>query len=829
MRRFALALFIVALSFLAIACASGGSGGSGSTDAGGALDFHTGDTVSITDSGRGVDDTLGDSGGSSVPQSVVSPPTPPTTKCPKSLPPAASGTCGVVAGSAVRVIRGTVIAPDQVFAGGEIVIDAQGKIACVGCDCTSTEGYAGATTLECADGVISPGLINTHDHITFAHNAPKSHAAKYDHRHEWRKGLNGKPAIKVPGAPNAASNAVVSWGELRFAVGGATSTIGSGGVNGMLRNLDRNEPMQGGLGKKAVTFETFPLGDSTPQKTLPESCTYKLKVKDATVTGLKSFLPHLSEGVNLSARNEFDCTDGVEAQANYDYPQTAIIHAVGLQAIDAALAAKGGVSVIWSPRSNIDLYGFTANVTMYARMGMNIALGTDWSASGSMNMLRELACADGFNQANLGGVFSDYALYRMVTENAAKAAKMDDVIGQLGVGRPADVTIFASKGKTPYAAVIRAGIQDVALVLRAGAPLHGDGSLVDGLSSDGGTGCEALEECLAGKKLCAKREFGKTTDELKTTIGGSPYALYVCGTPDPEPSCVPSRDGQFTGVPSADDSDGDGIANGEDLCPTTFSAIRPMDGGKQQDIDGDGAGDACDPCPLAAGSEDCAQGTVTLPIPSPVGTIDAGGGTVDAGPTDAGPPKPATILEAQNLPDGTNVQFDNVCVVAVRVATAGTTIWVQDPTVTEHGGFVVYSKQPVTVKAGDEIDATGIISTFKGLREIINPTVTVSGECSTSIQPILVNPADIATGGAKMAALMGMLVEVDDVSVTAAAVKPTDDFVVTGGLRVSPFIFAFDATKYTVGMPLAIVRGVLDYFTDHSKISPLDAEDIVTQ
>ena len=55
-----------------------------------------------------------------------------------------------------------------------------------------------------------------------------------------------------------------------------------------------------------------------------------------------------------------------------------------------------GISLIWSPRSNVALYGDTAPVTLYDRMGVNIGLGTDWLISGSMNMLRELACAASF-------------------------------------------------------------------------------------------------------------------------------------------------------------------------------------------------------------------------------------------------------------------------------------------------------------------------------------------------------------------------------------------------------------------------------------------------
>ncbi len=812
--------FSLALSLATLAC----TGGSASTP-----------TLSdLQDAGVTDGSVLSDGGikdGTSSIKTLPGALTPPTTTCPKALPSPTSGTCDITKGSGSTVLRGTVIAPDQVYVGGEVVLDGKGVIACVGCDCSGTAGYSTATTLNCGDAVVSPALINTHDHITFAQNAPKPHTQKYDHRHEWRKGLNGKTVIKVPGAPTGTTDAVTSWGELRFLLGGATATIGSGGVNGMLRNLDKADPMQGGLGKTAVDFETFPLGDSSPTS-LPTTCTYKLASTDAKVNADKSFLPHMSEGVNDSAHNEFDCTDGINAEANYGHPQTALIHAVGLQAVDAQLAANNGVSIIWSPRSNIDLYGFTATVTMYANMGMNIALGTDWSASGSMNMLRELACVDSYNQANLGGFFTDYQIWRMVTENAAAAAKMADVLGQIAVGRPGDIAIFASHGKGAYASVIRAGVADVALVLRGGVVLHGDAALVDALSADGGAGCEVLADCLSGKKVCAKREFGKSISDLKATIG-APYDLYFCGVPAGEPSCVPSRDGLFTGVPTADDSDGDGIPNATDLCPTIFSAIRPMDGGIQQDIDGDGIGDACDPCPVAADNKDgCSDTSVKIGGGTDAGSTDASptdAGSTDASAVDAGPPQLVSIPEAQSMTDGALVEIHNVCVTAIRVATSGTAVWVQDPNLKDHAGFVVYSKTALTVKVGDQIGVTGTLTTFKGLHEIATPTVTPVGACPTVILAVDVTPDAIATGGPMMAAYMSMLVQVSNVAVVTVAAKATDDFVVTGKLNIAPYIFAFDATQYKSGATFKTIRGVVDYFTDHSKIDPLSAADLVPQ
>ena len=77
-------------------------------------------------------------------------------------------------------------------------------------------------------------------------------------------------------------------------------------------------------------------------------------------------------------------------------PQSAFIHA-RRRSTPADYPADGRApapSLIWSPRSNVRLYGDTARVTVAARLGVRIALGTDWMPSGSMNLLRELRCAD---------------------------------------------------------------------------------------------------------------------------------------------------------------------------------------------------------------------------------------------------------------------------------------------------------------------------------------------------------------------------------------------------------------------------------------------------
>src|SRR5690606_19390210 len=105
-------------------------------------------------------------------------------------------------------------------------------------DCEAIE--PGATTVTCPEGAISPGLINTHEHITYSQNDPAPDTGeRYEHRHQWRRGLGGPTEIPASGAQGPANQPAVRWGELRFLLSGATSLVGSGTGSGFLRNLDK--------------------------------------------------------------------------------------------------------------------------------------------------------------------------------------------------------------------------------------------------------------------------------------------------------------------------------------------------------------------------------------------------------------------------------------------------------------------------------------------------------------------------------------------------------------------------------------------------------------
>ncbi|HSP00085.1 MAG TPA: hypothetical protein VLN90_01345, partial [Thioalkalivibrio sp.] len=281
------------------------------------------------------------------------------------------------------MIQGNILAADALYEGGELLIGAEGRIICVGPSCSGLPAAQGATTLTCAHGVVSPGLINAHDHITWNQAYPASWGnERYDQRHDWRKGERGH--IEIEATENKDSK-VVAWNELRQVLSGTTSVVSSGGVEGFLRDLTDSSLEEAGLPPLSVDNNVFPLGDSGGTQ-LQTGCSYP-EIVGTDVLDNDAFVPHVSEGVDQVAHNEYLCLSGQQSGGtNIISSKSAFVHSIALLVPDVRLLRQSVTSVIWSPRSNISLYGNTAQVTLYDNVGLNIALSTDWTPSGSMNL-----------------------------------------------------------------------------------------------------------------------------------------------------------------------------------------------------------------------------------------------------------------------------------------------------------------------------------------------------------------------------------------------------------------------------------------------------------
>lgn len=534
--------------------------------------------------------------------------------CGVTIPPATSGLCNFTAGSngALRY-RGAIITPKKTYLGAQLVIAPDGTVDCVDCDCSASPFAAAAAKLDCAQGVATPGLVDALDLLDGSYVPPLADTGeRYDHRHDWRTGARGHAALTLPAAASLDARRLA---EARLLLSGVTSVVGgSSGVSGLVRNLD--DPANSGLpGAAAVTFTSFPLADSAGAFPPPGTCGYP--GFDGPTTG-RPYWATVAEGTDAEARTELVCLSDVGGSIPGSHnvlPHPAgvtLVHALALNPPDVFELAGQTIpaSVAWTPRSDLRLYGQTTPVTMLARFGLHVALDTGWSPTGSRDMLRELRCAADFNRDYLAGFFDPEALLTAATLDGAAAAgaAIAARLGELDRGLMADVVIWDGTGKQPFDAVLSAEPRDVVLVLRGGVPMTGDAALVTALGGDASV-CDDLVVCGRAKRECARRDLGVSLTQLLGSASGYATTLVSCGVPAGEPTCRPSRgepDGvQYSGERTVADWDGDGVANGDDLCPVVFDPPRPLNGNLQADFDGDGRGDACDPCPSAVDPAEC--------------------------------------------------------------------------------------------------------------------------------------------------------------------------------------------------------------------------------
>lgn len=536
--------------------------------------------------------------------------TEPAVKNCGSLKISGSNTCELSGYGKKIVLRGDVLGHDQTWLGGSVVIEGA-KITYVGCDPDMTS----ATVITCPEAVISPALINGHEHITFSNGEPRVWGEeRFDHRNDWRNGQHGHN--EIPGGNTSAGNGN-SVVEMRALLSGTTSIFGSGSAPGLARNLDVKSSTIGGV---TSVYQTFPLGDSNnvPRES---GCDYNYHSSVLEMDEGCPYGPHIAEGINQAALNELRCLSG-EGEKSRDIfkPNLAIIHGIGATVDIIKKMADNQVKLIWSPRTNISLYGDTAQAPLFDRMGVTIGLGTDWLYSGSANLLRELKCVDNMNRNYYSHYFTDYQIWLMPTWNNAVAFGVDKYIGKIEKGYFADISIYR---KTPtresYRAVIDAESEDVLLVMKEGVRLYGDANIMES--------GETIDICGVSKKFDFKAAGAKKEiTGMEVLEAAAKYKMYFCEAPKNEPTCTPKRtriedtedqnttlyDGNYS---AANDADGDGIPDNIDNCPTMFNPIRPMDTARTQaDADGDKIGDICDLYPnCKANDASCGGGGPVVP------------------------------------------------------------------------------------------------------------------------------------------------------------------------------------------------------------------------
>ncbi len=357
------------------------------------------------------------------------------------------------------ILQGTIVTPSKIIDTGWIVID-DGMIQSVSLQKPNIPNAIDIDT----QGIIFPGLVDVHNHVSF-NVFPRWQPGKlFSNRYEWREDDEYKENVSNP-YENLRSRyfcEMNTYGEVRALVGGTTSilaTAPSNCIKGHVRNLDHDSGFYG-------LFEL----DRSHIKNSVNFPTEVDEIQEFLLNGQsEAFFIHLAEGIDESSSAEFEKLNDLGLLS----AKTIIIHGTALELNQYKMMSEKGASLIWSPRSNIELYGQTADILSALENDVTIAIAPDWAITGSSNILDELYYAAEWNNAHLEGHLSDKDLVEMVTINPAMIAGIAEYVGTIQVGLHADLLIIQGDKHHPYRALIEADPSDVQLVMVNGIPMYG--------------------------------------------------------------------------------------------------------------------------------------------------------------------------------------------------------------------------------------------------------------------------------------------------------------------------------------------------------------------
>lgn len=389
---------------------------------------------------------------------------------------AAANRCDVLRGRPNEtIVVGNLLDVDGAQRGAVYVVD--GRIAAVGEPGDVRSSAREATVIDCGSSHVSPGLINAHEHPRSSGGFPDPRMRpSYSHRDQWQ-GNAGDEHYEIQWA-RTEDPVKQFWIELRHLLAGTTTLAGSRAVSGLLKNASwEDDPAY----VYRADTQVFPYGVATAAFA-GLTCPYDGPSLLDPALGqdfppIHPYAPHVAEGTN--------CTAALEGRFYLDYAAAnpgrryALVHGVGLDAASIGRLGSLDVTLVWSPRSNLALYGATVDVPNALQAGARVAIGTDWSYSGSYNLFEEFRCAESVNRKLWSGRLSGRDLWRMATEHAAYALGLERLTGRLEPGLAADLLVFENRSGDPYADLIDSTATDVVATFVDGALVSGRGDVFD--------------------------------------------------------------------------------------------------------------------------------------------------------------------------------------------------------------------------------------------------------------------------------------------------------------------------------------------------------------
>jgi 5-methylthioadenosine/S-adenosylhomocysteine deaminase len=388
-------------------------------------------------------------------------------------------------------LHGCVITPEERHDDGYVVVHGS-TIESVG---TQRPG-ADVLVIE-TDGVILPGLIDLHGHPEFNVFAAWEPPKLYRNRYQWRRSNEYQAIVRDPWdiltGQESLIRSLTRYSEIRALVGGATAIQGSSGQfqtadEALVRNVDRRIFGEH-RARSAIDLSRVSADDA------------QRLIGQIEAGEVNAVYIHLAEGTDDTSRAEFDklISRGLLT------PATIIIHGTALTRAQLEDVKDTGAKLVWSPQSNLRLYGATTLAADALELGIPVGLGADWLPSGSPSLLAELKVARRVLEQQ-GAEADAQQLVQMVTSDAAMIAGLGEHLGRLEAGRPADILVLERRVDDPWENVLAADPAWIELVTIGGDLSYGRPDWIRAVADPAAV--EALEDVLAwGKPMVLDTRF----------------------------------------------------------------------------------------------------------------------------------------------------------------------------------------------------------------------------------------------------------------------------------------------------------------------------------
>ena len=398
----------------------------------------------------------------------------------------------VSAAAEVR-LHGAIILPNDFISSGTVVV-ADGKIKALA---RTREAGSGALEVD-TGGIICPGFVDSHNHAAYAvfhrWNPTQLMKSRFDWRQKTRCGVyvvpepqrhyldNIKPKFKE--FPNADRHLLFYYGQLRGLIGGTTTMVIDAEYDRSIR------PMPGFV-------RDFTDWDTAVEGLLDAGCLMGAErelVRCRLENDQLKLLVHLGEGVDDFSRGEL--LSLYENKPSLLHRNTSLIHALALDDDDWKLVSRFDAGVIWSPRSNVRLYGQTLDIDKVRSLmntegrSLRVALAPDWTVTGSSTLLDELAHV----RQHFPSI-SPADLLHMVTDVPADLLGLATV-GRIEVNNHADLLVFGGAPTNRDEAaecVVGSGLDNLRLVMVGGLGTYGNERLMSASGPQAGPEAEPLK------------------------------------------------------------------------------------------------------------------------------------------------------------------------------------------------------------------------------------------------------------------------------------------------------------------------------------------------